>query len=496
MSNFTTDSKGWTWVFRKGSMRTKEDEVQKISTSVFVTNFPDHVQAKDLWHACKQYGHVINSFIPERRSKAGKRFGFVRFINVFDVDRLVGNLCTVWIGNHRIHANVARFSRPLATNIRPVSNKTDSNKSGMSRMNLDGNNKDIDGRDKGSSYAYVVKGGPQVNGKEDSNPALVIDDSCVNERDFSCCLNGKLKEIGALINLKIVMRSEGFTDFDLKYLGGLWIMISFKSIEAKEKFLLCETTKSWFSQIVQASSEFIVDGRITWVDVEGVPLKVWSFNTFNKIAAKWGSILNVKEADEESFHIKRLCVYTTGLHNIFESFKLIFKGKVYWVRAKEVSGWTPDFDDQCEEETDSENEQFDDDLNGDIGGSDNEQNVMDEASGVRDTLAKEELLNGRKDVESNGLFSEIWSILLTSWHLKWELLVSFSPFVALLVAFVAFIVWNGSIVLGAKEAHTVSPHFAQLLYYALVSCCFMAPMHFSTSQASNLARYGQPSVNF
>lgn len=89
---------------------------------------------------------------------------------------------------------------------------------------------------------------------------------------------------------------------------------------------------------------------------------------------------------------------------------------------------------------------------------------------------------------SSGLFSEIWSILLTSWHLKWELLVSFSPFFAVLVAFVAFIVWNGSIVLGAKEAHTVSPHFAQLLYYALVSCCFMAPIHFSTSQASNLVR--------
>ncbi|PWA65462.1 hypothetical protein CTI12_AA329110 [Artemisia annua] len=302
-------------------MRTKEDEVQKISTSVFVTNFPDNVRAKDLWHVCKQYGHVVDSFIPERRSKARKRFGFVRFIKVFDVDRLVGNLCTVWIGNYRIHANVARFSRPLATNIRP-----DSNKTGISRMNSDGNNKDIDGRDKGSSYA-----------------------------DFSCCLNGKLKEIGALINLKMVMKNEGFTDFDLKYLGGLWIMIGFKSIEAKEKFLLCETMKSWFSQIVQASGEFIVDGRITWVDIEGVPLKVWSFNTFNKIAAKWGSLLSVKEADEDSFHSKRLCVHTTGLHNIFESFKLVFKGK----------------------------------------------NVMDEASRVPDTLAEEELLNGRKDVESN-----------------------------------------------------------------------------------------------
>ncbi|XP_024987704.1 dol-P-Glc:Glc(2)Man(9)GlcNAc(2)-PP-Dol alpha-1,2-glucosyltransferase [Cynara cardunculus var. scolymus] len=89
---------------------------------------------------------------------------------------------------------------------------------------------------------------------------------------------------------------------------------------------------------------------------------------------------------------------------------------------------------------------------------------------------------------SSGWFSEIWSIILASWHLKWELFVSFSPFLAVLAAFAAFVVWNGSIVLGAKEAHTVSPHFAQLLYYGLVSSCFMAPVHFGTSQAAILAR--------
>ncbi|KAK2972380.1 hypothetical protein RJ640_014438 [Escallonia rubra] len=39
---------------------------------------------------------------------------------------------------------------------------------------------------------------------------------------------------------------------------------------------------------------------------------------------------------------------------------------------------------------------------------------------------------------SSGLYDEIQDILLMAWHLKWELLVSFSPFVLVLVAFVAF----------------------------------------------------------
>nr|GEU58694.1 nucleotide-binding alpha-beta plait domain-containing protein [Tanacetum cinerariifolium] len=58
-----------------GSQRSKEDDVQKISTSVF-----DGYGAKDLWNTFKLYGHVVDVFIPDRRTKADKRFGFVRFI--------------------------------------------------------------------------------------------------------------------------------------------------------------------------------------------------------------------------------------------------------------------------------------------------------------------------------------------------------------------------------------------------------------------------------
>ncbi|GJU35592.1 RNA-directed DNA polymerase, eukaryota [Tanacetum coccineum] len=75
-----------------GSFRSKEDDVSKISTSIFVTNFPDSFSAKDLFYSCKQYGHVVDSFIPTKRTKDGKRFGFVRFINVFNVERLTSEL--------------------------------------------------------------------------------------------------------------------------------------------------------------------------------------------------------------------------------------------------------------------------------------------------------------------------------------------------------------------------------------------------------------------
>nr|GEU83789.1 RNA-directed DNA polymerase, eukaryota [Tanacetum cinerariifolium] len=58
--------------------RCKEDEVHKISTSIFVTNFPDQFNAKDLRNICKQYGNVVDTFIPNRRSKCGKRISVLK----------------------------------------------------------------------------------------------------------------------------------------------------------------------------------------------------------------------------------------------------------------------------------------------------------------------------------------------------------------------------------------------------------------------------------
>ncbi|XP_038689928.1 dol-P-Glc:Glc(2)Man(9)GlcNAc(2)-PP-Dol alpha-1,2-glucosyltransferase [Tripterygium wilfordii] len=88
--------------------------------------------------------------------------------------------------------------------------------------------------------------------------------------------------------------------------------------------------------------------------------------------------------------------------------------------------------------------------------------------------------------QSSGFLGEIQAIILKSWHIKWELLVSFSPFIIILVSFVAFVHWNGGVVLGAKEAHAVSPHLAQVMYYGLVSALAMAPLHFSLARAADL----------
>ncbi|GJZ43215.1 nucleotide-binding alpha-beta plait domain-containing protein [Tanacetum coccineum] len=69
---------------------------------------------------------------------------------------------------------------------------------------------------------------------------------------------------------------------------------------------------SWFSVIKQAYAEFVPEGRLVWVELDGVPFKFWSGPTFKRIAAKWGELLDVDDYDESNLHSKRICILSKG----------------------------------------------------------------------------------------------------------------------------------------------------------------------------------------
>ncbi|GKB49446.1 RNA-directed DNA polymerase, eukaryota [Tanacetum coccineum] len=302
-----------------GDRRSKEDDVLKISTSIYVTNFPEHINAKELWRSCSQCGNVIDTFIPNRRSKISKRFGFVCFIKTSDVDRLVNNLCTIWIGHFKLHVNVARF-----------------NKQPMHKAFKTGIN----------SHNVV----------EYSKPSLVLDESCFHNYDFFLSLVGKLKEFGSLPNLKKILEEEGFSDINIRYMGEFWVMFQFHSKAAQDNFKSHVGINSWLSSIQQASYSFSINEMVAWIDIEGVPLSVWSRNTFARISSKWASLLYEEDEDARYFHRKRLCIKTTTNENIFDSFKIIVKGKIFWIRVKEVTGWAPDFSNSHDDSSESDDE--------------------------------------------------------------------------------------------------------------------------------------------
>nr|GEZ54015.1 RNA-directed DNA polymerase, eukaryota [Tanacetum cinerariifolium] len=238
--------------YNKNSLQSKADQTVRISKSVFVSNFPEGCTVKYLWKVCNDYGTVVDVFIPNKKSKVGKRFAFVRFIKVINLDRLIENLNTIWIGRFHLFANPVRFERPKKPNLLPHNNVAVAYPRGVDQAK---------GQFQTRSYVNVVNGSSPVgvHGHSiSSTSVLVLDDSCVVERDLS----------------------------------------------------------------------------------------------------NHGEPLDIEDNFDSSFGCKRLCIKTKLPLSILESFMVIFKGKVYMVRAKELFTWSPIFLGQKEMEYTSD-EDFD-----------------------------------------------------------------------------------------------------------------------------------------
>lgn len=90
----------------------------------------------------------------------------------------------------------------------------------------------------------------------------------------------------------------------ISYLGELWVLLEFVSSKAKELFSNNTGAGSWFSVLQQANDNFVPDGRLAWMEVDGIPFKLWTGKTFRRIASKWGELLDVEE-DEMNFSLQK-----------------------------------------------------------------------------------------------------------------------------------------------------------------------------------------------
>nr|GFA13179.1 RNA-directed DNA polymerase, eukaryota, nucleotide-binding alpha-beta plait domain protein [Tanacetum cinerariifolium] len=294
----------------QNSLQSNFDQTVKISKSVFISNFLDDCSNRDFWKVCSGYGTVVDVFIPNKRSKTGKHFAFVRFIKVLNFDRFIENLKTIWIGRFHISANPARFERPKALIPQKQMSTPSDIASGLKQptaQHKSGSN--------GTNFTDILK------------PTLVLDDSCLVNRDLAKCVMGEVRQFSSINNLQVLLFNEDFHISRIVYLGGLWVMIELNSSKSKSKFIEHVGVALWFRSLCNAQPDFAAKERIVWVDIEGVPLNAWSRSTFQKIGPKWGELVDLEDGYEDLFARKRICVMTNHTENILETFKLIIKGK-------------------------------------------------------------------------------------------------------------------------------------------------------------------------
>ncbi|XVF30435.1 hypothetical protein REPUB_Repub16aG0057200 [Reevesia pubescens] len=77
---------------------------------VFVNNLPNKANSNWLATVFQRFRKVLDVFIPEKKSRWGKRFGFVRFETIWEAKRAIWNLNGVFFLENKIGVNMARFT--------------------------------------------------------------------------------------------------------------------------------------------------------------------------------------------------------------------------------------------------------------------------------------------------------------------------------------------------------------------------------------------------
>nr|GEX22282.1 heat stress transcription factor A-4c-like [Tanacetum cinerariifolium] len=271
-------------------------------------------------------------------SPSGQMFGFCRFNGVDNSQNLIDSLNGVWIGKLRLHANIARFDKkegfrhPQANVKKFVTTASTSIKRGDNSSH---------------SFVNVVKG--VSNGEKMGTGGMPVDDSptvYVSQEDNSTlelAILGCHKDFRSIANSRIICRNEGFSGVDIKYLGGLWVLFVFKDKHARDKFINHKGIQSWFTSLEPWYDDFVLNERLIWLEIEGVPIRAWHNDTFKSVCRKWGEALFIDDSDSSNRFSIRLCIKSSHNSLIFASTTVKLNGVTYAYRVRELCSWTLNF---------------------------------------------------------------------------------------------------------------------------------------------------------
>ncbi|KAL4584412.1 hypothetical protein LXL04_009013 [Taraxacum kok-saghyz] len=299
-------------------------DMDDLATSFYVTNFPSHVGAKQLWSIGDKYGVVCDVYMASRLSKVGRRFlPPVRFS------------CKIW-------EKGATSSRGYGTH------------SGtQARVHAEAKQKEKKGapfKPGSGSYAGVLGGDPvmAVDTKrvQESKVIQLQGNEILNSLSIEPSIFAKVRFLNTIPNMLVLLREEGFDDISVKYVGGEWIYIVFESDETYSKFKKSTGIKSLFTILRPVVNGFRVTEMIVWVDIMGLPCCAWNELAIKKLVSTWGHFYFMEEGNDIPLAIKRVCIKTKTLSFIHETIKVMAQGIQYDVMVRELVNWEPNFVDQ------------------------------------------------------------------------------------------------------------------------------------------------------
>ncbi|GKC90225.1 hypothetical protein Tco_1150874 [Tanacetum coccineum] len=128
----------------------------------------------------------------------------------------------------------------------------------------------------------------------DGERIILIEEKDLNNEIICRSVTGEVKATCFLYKLPVLCEEQGLNSIEVKLLGGLEVMVVKENEETATNVLKDKDhgLRRWVNKLRSASSiNRIAGGRMTWINILGIPVSCWNEGTFKKIAALHGTIL-------------------------------------------------------------------------------------------------------------------------------------------------------------------------------------------------------------
>jgi hypothetical protein len=330
-----------------GKQRGYVHRLDQVATSFYFTNFPDDIKAADLWSKFARYGRVGEVYIPDKRDKQGRRFGFVKYRDIVDAREQLDLISNIWVGSFRLRVNLSRFAKYSPR--KEVTEKVAEVGKGKTGARVEVGSAVRGGR----TFKEMVAKGPTgvnhgkkpvVQKEDDVGSSEVVWEVEVEPTalvKLKGAYVGFLSEAKDHLDIQRNFTMDGYPNIRVAPLGYLKVLIT-SSVEGEVQGVV--GVVGWwctlFERFEEWSPNWVSNQRTTWLCCFGVPLHAWGTALFRMVGFKFGRFIDT-DLDTKNMSrvdVAKIRIATNSPVVIDSVISVLVLGKKFVIRVVEDVG--------------------------------------------------------------------------------------------------------------------------------------------------------------
>ncbi|KAI3719305.1 hypothetical protein L6452_20201 [Arctium lappa] len=230
-------------------------------------------------------------------------------------------LNTIYIGVQRLTCYLAKSGKPQdvfshgqgSGNTCHVSR--DNHRDERSFTNVDGAETFVDGIKAQGTFGKHIRTNGSTSNMEGVKGIPNIELEGQVKQFLNNCIIGEVKEFEHLSLVEDLCFTEGIEVLDVKFLGGLDVLMCLKNKETMENITSNPNhgIRNWLKKLKSWDELYRPANRLTWINVFGILIHAWTEKAFGNIVGSWGRIMSMENCSIEatsSFETDRVLILT------------------------------------------------------------------------------------------------------------------------------------------------------------------------------------------